>query len=64
MLVASLLCLFWVAVISYLYLLIRIGARPTPLPLRLTSSRKVLHRVVSEISERVVAISHFTIHRR
>ena len=44
MLVASLLCVLWVAVLSYVYLLIRIGAKRTPLPLRLVSSRKVLHR--------------------
>jgi hypothetical protein len=64
MLVASLLCVFWVAVVSYFYLLIRIGAKRSPLPARLIPSRRVLHRVVSERSERVVVISHFMVHRR
>jgi len=64
MLMASLLCVLWVAVVSYLYLLVRIGAKPSPLPLRLTSSRQVLHRIVPELSDRVVVISHFTIHRK
>lgn len=64
MLLAGLLCVFWVAVISYFYLLIRIGAKRSPLPARLTSSSRVLHRVVCDLSERVVVISHFMVYRR
>jgi hypothetical protein len=67
MLVASLLCVLWVAVISYFYLIIRIGAKRSPLPARLTFSRRVLYGAVPEsfeLSERVVVISHFMVHRR
>ena len=64
MLVASLVCVFWVAVISYFYLLIRIGAKRSPLPARLISSHRVLHRAVYEGFERVVVINHFVVDRR
>jgi hypothetical protein len=64
MLITVFFCVFWGIVGSFSYLLVRTGAKPSPLPLRSNRSRHALVRVACERSEIVVVRSHFTIDPR